>query len=368
MSKVLIVDENQNELNELKKKLDQLHQFEVLVSSDGAEAVETLAMETVSVFITNTRVPQMDGLELIAYMTQNYPLTPCIVITTYAKPWFHVHKTQQECLYHLQKPFEIWALVSAIMVALNLRDEGLTDRGISMSSILPLIEMEQKTCRMEITSREKGKGFLYFLDGKLIDAHFKQITGENAALNISQWNRVSIKFADLPERRKRSRVKTSLMEFAGAIWRKDMPQQGAVEDAADVTLNLKPPAAEDKNIKAVLEAHSNEFRAVRGYLAVGILDNDGGVLADDIADTTIQLEHIVSALSQQIDTTMKLMDQNGLGDCQTITLHTASITIMIIIADLATEGPVKVVALTRADGNWFYLKVRLEKMLSNLLK
>jgi len=121
-------------------------------------------------------------------------------------------------LYHLEKPFEIGALASAIFVGLNLRDEGMTYKGMTMASLLPLIEVEQKTCRMEVQSAGKGRGYLYFDEGVLIDAHYQALNGEKAALEISDWSRIAIKFSDLPRRRTRTRVKTHLMDMAGATW------------------------------------------------------------------------------------------------------------------------------------------------------
>ena len=179
MDKVLIVDSNADFLKSLKDGLDKMHQFEVLTASDGEEAIRLLSTEKVAVFVTDINTPNLDGLELLAYMTQEHPNTPCIVMTDYGKPWFRKRMDQQEVLYHLEKPFEIGALASAIFVGLNLRDEGMNYKGMTMASILPLIEIEQKTCRMEVKSAGKGKGYLYFDEGVLIDAHLKGKTGEH---------------------------------------------------------------------------------------------------------------------------------------------------------------------------------------------
>ena len=220
MDKVLILSGETEHTQTLKSGLDKMHQFEVSIASRGEDAIALFDKIKFSVFITDINLPDMDALDILSYMTRHRPNTPCIVMTDHGKPWFKEKMSQQSFLYHLEKPFKIRSLVSAIMVGLNIRDEGNHFQGMTMASVLPLIETLQKTCRMEVKSNEQKKAFLYFNKGMLIDAHFKDLNGEAAAREIARWNRISIKFSELPQRRTRTRVKTELMDFAGACWDK----------------------------------------------------------------------------------------------------------------------------------------------------
>ena len=49
MDKVLIVDSNAEFLKSLKDGLDKMHQFEVLIASDGEEAIDILSNAKVAV-------------------------------------------------------------------------------------------------------------------------------------------------------------------------------------------------------------------------------------------------------------------------------------------------------------------------------
>lgn len=224
MDKILIVDSDPDFLKALVSDLQKVHQFEILTATTGDEAISILETQKISVFVTDVETPNLDSLDLLAYMTNNCPNTPCIIMTDWGKPWFGKRLSQQSFLYHLEKPFETGALVSAIFVGLNLRDEGSHFKGMTMMSLLPLMELYQKTCRMKVTASDKGNGYLYFRDGVLLDAHMKDMSGEEAAREIAKWNKISIELSDLPRHRTRKRVKTRLNDMAGFSWIKREPK------------------------------------------------------------------------------------------------------------------------------------------------
>ena len=231
MDKVLILTNDADHSETLKSGLEKMHQFEVNIASRGEDAIALFDKIDFSVFVTDISPPDMDALDLLSYMTLHRPNIPCIVMTDHGKPWFKEQMAKQSFLYHLEKPFELRSLVSAIMVGLTIRDEGKHFQGMTMASVLPLIEILQKTCRMEAKSAEQNKGYLYFNKGVLIDAHYKDLKCEAAAREITKWERITIKFIDLPRRRTRTRVKTDLMDIAGACWDKSQVVCAPAEDA-----------------------------------------------------------------------------------------------------------------------------------------
>jgi CheY-like chemotaxis protein/predicted regulator of Ras-like GTPase activity (Roadblock/LC7/MglB family) len=372
MDKVLIVDGNADFVASLKDGLDKMHQFEILTASDGEAAIEVLSQNKVAVFVTDINTPKLDGLELLAYITQEHASTPCIVMTDYGKPWFRKRMDQQEVLYHLEKPFEIGALASAIFVGLNLRDEGINYKGMTMSSILPLIEIEQKTCRMEIKSSGKGKGYLYFDEGVLIDAHFKGLTGEKAALEISEWDRIVFKLSDLPRRRTRTRVKTHLMDMAGATWMREETE--AIEEESTTSPGVvleesttSSPAVDLETTNLVLQRHLEEFKSIKGYRAVAVVSTNGDILSSDQAMGEIDLDRLAVGMSSIYSVAEETIAQAGLKDSEALTLHTKQGVVLVVSSPLQTMAGIRLMGITAPDGNWFYMKVQLENLFPKLM-
>jgi type II secretory pathway predicted ATPase ExeA/CheY-like chemotaxis protein len=220
MDNILILSKDTAHTETLKAGLEKTRHFGVTIAIKGKEAIAFFDKIKVSVLVTDIRLSDMDVLDLLSYMTQKHSATPCIVMTDHGKPWFKEKMARQSLLYHIEKPFKVSSLLSAIFVGLTLRDEGKNLKGMTMASVLPLIEILQKTCRMEAKADNQKKGYLYFNEGVLIDAHFNDLRGESAAREIAGWEGIAIKFTDLPERRTRTRVKTHLMDMAEACWDK----------------------------------------------------------------------------------------------------------------------------------------------------
>ncbi len=372
MDKVLIVDGNADFVASLKDGLDKMHQFEVLTATDGEAAIEVLSQSKVAVFVTDINTPKLDGLELLAYITQEHASTPCIVMTDYGKPWFRKRMDQQEVLYHLEKPFEIGALASAIFVGLNLRDEGMNYKGMTMASILPLIEIEQKTCRMEIKTAGKGKGYLYFDEGVLIDAHFKGLTGEKAALEISEWDRIVFKLSELPRRRTRTRVKTHLMDMAGASWMREETEVIEEESTTSPGVLLETsttvsPQVDLESTNLVLQRHLEEFKSIKGYKAVAVVSTDGDILTADQAAGDLDLERLAVGMSSIYSVVEETIAQAGFKDSEALTLHTKHGVVLVASSPLDSLAGIRLMGITAPDGNWFYMKVQLENLFPKLL-
>ena len=137
MDKVLIAGSDRGHLSTLRKGFKEMHHFELLTALTGQTAVETLQQNKISVFVTDTHLSDMDGIDLIAYMSLNHPSIPCIVMLEQgkSKPWFSTRTGHEDMIYYLEKPFDIGTLASMIFVGLNLRDEGLSRKGMTLKNL-----------------------------------------------------------------------------------------------------------------------------------------------------------------------------------------------------------------------------------------
>ncbi len=376
MDKVLIADNDQQNLNKLKEGLNKLNQFEVLIASDGKEALEILGHENVSVFIMDINISKIDGLELLAYMTVNHYSTPCIVMTEYGKPWFKQRKGQQDFLYHIEKPFEIDVLFSAIFVGLNLRDEGQALRGMSVKSFLPLIEMTQKTCRVEVDSSGKGKGYFYFDDGILIDAHHNKLRREKAALAMAGWDKIKIKITDLPKRRTNRRVKSELMSLLRASWSYDElePTDKESGDSGDYSKDLELYGEEEvekiitekDDLEIALKPHIDKLRFINGYKAVGIMDRNGVILTHDAIDENIDIISFVDTFTNIYQSTNKFLIDKGLDECLSLIVHAKKETFLHLCSGAGMKNHFHIIVVMSSGGNWYFMLHQLEKMIEEV--
>ncbi|MCF8025865.1 MAG: response regulator [Desulfobacteraceae bacterium] len=384
MDKVLIVDDDPNFLDQTGKGLEGVRQFEVLTAKDGEEAISILSDHRVSVLATDIETPSLDALELLAYMSQKHPNTPCIVTTDRGKPWFKKRISQQSFLYHLEKPFEIGSLVSAIFVGLNLRDEGTSAQGMTMASLLPLLELQQKTCRMQVRAADRRLGFLYFEEGELIDAHCGNLSVQDAAKEIASWNRISFSLSDLPRRRTRRRVKTKLMDFAEATWSTGEEQEeksgqegveleeGVIElrevaDDVEAAMESAYPGPEPsleirQKASGWLMTISEEVKDIRDCRLIAVITGMGRVLATQQKSGTQDVGKLALAMSGFMTSAGKAASRADMDLAASTTLHTKKGIVIMQQLENLDDDTVYAIVTCGPRSNWYFIKSRLEEL------
>ena len=191
---VLIVDDDREMLLALKDGLSKYKEtFSVLIAEDGTIAVKILKDKTVSLVVTDLKMPQMDGFALLTHIMENYPDIPVIIITGYSTPDMEKLAREGGAVGYIAKPFMLEDLARDIMATLRKESEGGTLHSVSSGIFLQLMEMEQKTCTIRLEDKSTGKkGVLFFQDGELLNARVNNLQGKPAAYKIFSWEQVNI--------------------------------------------------------------------------------------------------------------------------------------------------------------------------------
>lgn len=194
IKKVLIVDDNQEMLLSLKEGLEQYDEsFSILLAKDGISAVNTLKRETISMVVTDLKMPRMDGFALLAHIMERYPDIPVIIMTGFSTPEMERLANMGGAVAYIEKPFLVAKLAHRIAATLREESDGGTLHNVSSTMFLQLIEVEQKTCTIRLECGQTGQqGVLFFNSGDLFDARTNGLKGEAAAYEIFSWDDVSL--------------------------------------------------------------------------------------------------------------------------------------------------------------------------------
>jgi CheY-like chemotaxis protein len=227
---VLLVDDDHEMLIALKEGFQKFKDsFSILLASDGLKAVESLKKNTISLVVTDLKMPGMDGFELLAHIMEHYPDIPVTIITGYSTPEMERLAREGGAVGYIAKPFLIENLARQILSTLRKESEGGTLHNVSSGMFLQLVEMEQKTCTIRLEDKfSNKKGILFFHEGDLLDARVNDLQGENAAYEIFSWDQVNLSIQNgcaLKEKRIHSEMQHLILEAAR---RKD---ESLVEDA-----------------------------------------------------------------------------------------------------------------------------------------
>lgn len=79
---ILIVDDNPNMASLLAEMLE-VFDYQSVSARDGSEALKVLEDGNFSMVITDLRMPNMNGTQLLAEVKQRYPKMPVVLISGY---------------------------------------------------------------------------------------------------------------------------------------------------------------------------------------------------------------------------------------------------------------------------------------------
>ncbi|HSQ67242.1 MAG TPA: sigma-54 dependent transcriptional regulator [Polyangiaceae bacterium] len=120
-ARVLVVDDEASARAGLEKLLTQ-EGYDVLVAADGAAALTLFRDTTADVVVTDLKMPEMDGLELLKHLRELDQEVPVIVTTAFGDVGSAVNAMRAGAEDYLTKPVDFDALVLAIERALERRE------------------------------------------------------------------------------------------------------------------------------------------------------------------------------------------------------------------------------------------------------
>ncbi len=104
--KILVVDDEQNMRIALYEALQRLG-HEVAVAENGRMALEKIAANPPDLVVTDIKMPEMDGIELLGRIRAEQPDLPVVVITGYATVETAVEAMKRGAVDYIIKPFPV---------------------------------------------------------------------------------------------------------------------------------------------------------------------------------------------------------------------------------------------------------------------
>jgi two-component system response regulator PilR (NtrC family) len=127
VKRILIVDDEQS-MREVLAILLKKEGFEVLTAGSRAEAAAALARCPVDMILTDVRLPDGDGIEILRHVKAASPETVVIVMTGYGTSADAVAARKLGAFAYLFKPFdvdEVRIVIRDALAARDLRDENV---------------------------------------------------------------------------------------------------------------------------------------------------------------------------------------------------------------------------------------------------
>jgi len=123
---ILIVDDDVNILELLQRHLHSWN-YHTYKAISVKEAVSILKDTQIDLLITDLKMPEIDGFELIKFVTEHYPNLPKLVVTGYPSVQDSLTAIKAGVVDYLTKPFTKNELESAVTTSLKNKSFSKTD-------------------------------------------------------------------------------------------------------------------------------------------------------------------------------------------------------------------------------------------------
>ena len=124
---ILVVDDEAGQRQFISGSLAR--EYDVATAANGLEASQLMSHRSFGLVITDERMPDMGGIELIRWMRENSPETPVIVLTAYGSVETAVEAIKLGAEEYLTKPLkspeELRLIVGKVLRSRAMRDRSL---------------------------------------------------------------------------------------------------------------------------------------------------------------------------------------------------------------------------------------------------
>ncbi len=188
LKKVLIVDDEETLTWSMARSLSRdKDKYEVVIANNGGEALSLLKKNNIDLVISDIRMPDINGLDLLVKIKKEYPQTKVIIMTAYGSSDVQKEANRRGSLYYVEKPFEI-SDIRKIIIELIGRKKGFRGKvfGLQLTDVIQMNCLSRLTTALIIT-RDGEKGIIYLNEGEIIHAECGEEKGADAFYRILSW-------------------------------------------------------------------------------------------------------------------------------------------------------------------------------------
>lgn len=153
MVSILIIEDDVAFATMLKTFFEK-KKFKVDSSFSAGDAYKKLETESFDIVLTDVRLPDQDGLEVLNVVNENYPATQVIVMTNYAEINMAVKAMKNGAFDYVSKPFQPESILQTIA---NAMEKGASGKEQEVTNSSPTPEKKKKE-RFTFISSEFVKG------------------------------------------------------------------------------------------------------------------------------------------------------------------------------------------------------------------
>ncbi|KKM80044.1 hypothetical protein LCGC14_1343840 [marine sediment metagenome] len=176
MQKRVLVADDESTIRETLANVLSEAGYKVTTAADGLQALEVMSKTDIDVALLDVRMPEMDGMEVLARIRQTYPTIQVIIITAFGTVESAVQAVKLGASDYVTKPFVFDDILIKIERLLDMRDladdkrfllselesrhrfDGIIGTSAALQEVLGMVRRLAQTRSSALISGESGTG------------------------------------------------------------------------------------------------------------------------------------------------------------------------------------------------------------------
>ena len=171
--RILLVDDDESLSDTLKTMLERKG-LEVICASDGVSAKSLIAMERIDIVLSDIRMPNLNGIELLHFIKRTKPL-PVILMTGFAEISETKDAYELGAKGFLPKPFKAAELLDLIDSVLKAKKETPQE-----------VNVDDQFSRLRIEEFVTGKEINYDIYIRLSESKYVKLAGQGESIPLER--------------------------------------------------------------------------------------------------------------------------------------------------------------------------------------
>ena len=318
--KILVVDDEESMVFSIEDYLSSY--ADCLGATSYDEAISQLKREKdISLVISDIRMPDKDGFDLLMWLRDNRPRVKVVMITAYGSPSVRSLAKRRGAVMYLEKPLDLEQLLHLVKQIIERKGFSLALQDIELTDVLQFLIFANKQVQVEVFNPQGEKGE-FGLDGDevlWIRSGSKQ--GEEAFYNIMSWETGSFEVLPLDIEQKPPEMEKLTVPLSSLLF-EEAKRRDEAAASMDEEKEAPIPVKEEVVTIDIAKELTEWQRGVAGFVEAAFINMDGTYIAGTSNLPDKDLSEHVAYCAKSLKSIVETLDSTRTGHYREVLITT----------------------------------------------
>jgi CheY-like chemotaxis protein/predicted regulator of Ras-like GTPase activity (Roadblock/LC7/MglB family) len=361
-NKILIVDDEESMVFSIQDYLSSYAYC--LGATNYEEAISLLEKEKdISLVISDIRMPNKDGFDLLMWLRENRPQVKVVMITAYGSPSVRALAKQKGAVVYLEKPLDLEQLLQVVGHLMEHKGFSVALNDMELADVLQFLSFANKAAKVQVFNPLGEKGEIGLAGEEILWIRSGSKEGEEAFYEIMSWEGGSFEVFPLEKVEKRPEEDKLLVPLSFLLL-----EEARRRDEERVTIGEEQEETVSTQEEAVGIDLAKELArwqtGVDGFAASALIRMDGTYIAGTCNVPNVDLSVPAAYNAKTLNTIVENLNATKRGNWEEILITTDT---HYIIWQKLTNDVFLSLTLDRAQGNVGMGRLQMDQLVKKVI-